>query len=94
MNHDKRRDENAGYGNSSLVGDDRAGLRAALESRDAVRRAREEATDADGASTTSGPGHLVDDASRGPDRAAAPRSDVLGGRASLDTDDGDATPAN
>ncbi|HEY4581379.1 MAG TPA: hypothetical protein VIG88_00705 [Lysobacter sp.] len=38
-----RNNEDAGYGSSSLVGSDEAGTRAAIESREAVREARERA---------------------------------------------------
>lgn len=45
MNRNDPRDEDAGYGASSLVGSDRSGLRSAIEAREAVDDARRRGTD-------------------------------------------------
>ena len=48
MSNNGEHREDGGYGAPNLVGSDESGLRAAQESRDAVREARERATDEHG----------------------------------------------
>ena len=48
MSSNGERREDGGYGAPNLVGSDESGLRAAQESREAVRQARERATDEHG----------------------------------------------
>ncbi|HZX80135.1 MAG TPA: hypothetical protein VFE72_04165 [Lysobacter sp.] len=66
------RNEDGGYGGSSLVGSDEAGTRTAIESREAMRQVRDQAAHGDDAGTDgSDLGRLADGVASGDVHAAS-----------------------
>lgn len=99
MSRNDRREEDGGYGNSSLVGSDTSGVRAARESREALDAARDRAPRSDTRSSTGGDlGRLAGDGTsldlHAPNAGAASGAGTLGEtsaatRASSGRSDGD-----